>query len=605
MNTKNFVIGGCWLGLVLNSSAYTSPHSSMAVAGSAFTNQWATTPNMDLVADNTWQGTQQITNSNGQFKFAANGNWTTNWGDNSNIVRVPAIAPELMRDGANTGISGLSSGLYRFTFNDATLEVRMEWAGASPLPLPSITNMAVVGDFNGWAPSASHLLTNSPANTNLWSGSIMLDDSTAFQFQPNGNPDDSWGAPKLSTLYVPATNVSACGKSSFTLSGFYPGTFSFTLDTSNATFTVSQTTTQEISVMTVQGNFIATNNPSANMMRISDTSWESDHFITNTGTITVRFSALNHFVRWGVTNGTPAFSLPASGTLLELQTNYVQISGVTTGRYRIMFNHQSGDFGFELLYAESSGPNLLINPGFEQATMPDGGDAVNWGSWQSWPKRFVDGYTPHSGSWCGAIHGKMYPEWTDYGYFFQDVPVIPGTNYRVSAWLMASADGYAATGKILMLWYDDAHVEVGPPATLDLPDLSTQWVKYSLAGQAPPNATTSHVVFACLGSTNFTTLRIDDVEMRAVRQTNPKIHITNIVADATSWQFHATGNDTLDPVTNFLVFSTTNLLVPTNRWATSLHAVSAVDGNGGNVFTIPFAASNGPAGFYRIDPRIP
>ncbi len=576
----------------------------MAVAGSAFTNQWATTPNLDLVDDNLWAGVARITNTAGQFKFAANADWTTNWGGNAIFARVPARATA-MRDGANITCSGLTIGLYRFTFNDATLEYHMEWAEDAPLPIPPITNLSVVGDFNNWTPTASHLLTNNPANTNLWSGSILLEEATAVQFRPNGNPDDQWGTPESLTLELPVTNGTACGKSSFSLSGFYPGLFFFTLDASNATITVSQTTTQEISGMTVQGNYIAATNPPANMTQISDAAWESDHFITNTGTITVRFAAQNNTRRWGATNGAPVYSLPASGTLIESQTDYAQISGVTTGRYRISFNHQSGDFGFELLYAESSEHNLLKNPGFEHTSHPDGGDAVDWGSWQSWPKRAVDGYTPHSGSWCGAIHGQFYPEWTDYGYFFQDVPVIPGTNYRVSAWLMASADGYAATGKIFMIWYDDAHVEVGTPATIDLPDLSTHWVKYSLAGHAPPNATTSHVVFACLGSTNFATLRIDDVEMRAVRQTNPIIHITNIVADATSWQFHATGNDSLDPVTNFLVFSTTNLLVPTNRWTTNLYSVSPVDGDGGNVFTIPFAASNVLEGFYRIDPSIP
>ena len=47
---------------------------------------------MALVADNTWICTQQVTSANGDFKFAANGSWTTNWGGDASLFRVPATA---------------------------------------------------------------------------------------------------------------------------------------------------------------------------------------------------------------------------------------------------------------------------------------------------------------------------------------------------------------------------------------------------------------------------------------------------------------------------------------------------------------------------------
>ena len=68
----------------------------------------------------------------------------------------------------------------------------------------------------------------------------------------------------------------------------------------------------------------------------------------------------------------------------------------------------------------------------------DGGDAVDWGGWQAWPKKAGDGYQPHSGKWCGAIHGRLLPEWSNYGSFAQDVAVQSGRTYRASAWFRAS-----------------------------------------------------------------------------------------------------------------------------------------------------------------------
>ena len=67
MNAKTILAGICWLGLTAASFAYVSRYSSMAVSGSAFTNYWTIAPNMELVADNLWQGTQEITNGTGGF----------------------------------------------------------------------------------------------------------------------------------------------------------------------------------------------------------------------------------------------------------------------------------------------------------------------------------------------------------------------------------------------------------------------------------------------------------------------------------------------------------------------------------------------------------
>ena len=492
----------------------------MAVAGGAFTNSWDTTPNMTLIADNTWQCTQEITSAGGEFKFAANGTWEISWGGSVTVARVPGSGPTTPQTLANLNFSGLTPGLYQFTFNDETLEFQMDWAGASPLPLPSITNMALVGGFNSGTPSGNSILTNSIDNTNLWSGSVDLQTGTTFQFRPNEDENAQWGASTPTTYSsLPVTDANACGLSDFTLADIStnPGTFLFQLDTSNATFSITQTATQEftISTMTAQGSFVATETPPTNMMQIGETLWQSEHYVTNSGTVTLRFAANDALRIWGATNGT-SIALPVSGTMETGLTTYVEMTGVVPGRYRIQFDHQTGAFSFRELYTEASGINLLSNPGFEETTLPDGGDAVDWGTWQAWPKSVADTYLPHSGNWCGSIEGQWYPERTDYGSFAQDVPVTPGLNYRAAAWFKATPDWTASVMQIKIEWLNATNGPLGGTVIENIPSLSAAWVQYAAEGIAPEEATQAHVLFLCSGAGTTGSMQVDDAEMRSV-----------------------------------------------------------------------------------------
>ena len=539
MRSRAGIIGAALMGVALTAHAQTSPYASMAVAGTH--NGWATTPNMTLAANNIWVTTQTFSSASGQFKFAANGSWTTNWGGGASIARVPAVANASVAGGGDLNYAGLSNGFYRVIFNDSTREFRMEWAGAAPLPLPAYTNMSLVGDFNGWTPSPGSMLTNSPANTNRWSCSVELESETAFQFYPNGSYSNQYGAPENGlVLSVPVTDASACGKADFTLSNFEPGTFQFTLDTSNATFAIQQTSTQSFSAMTVQGDFIATNNPPPNMMRLGSTTlWESDHYITNSGPVTVRFSGNNGARKWGATNGTPAFSLPVSGTLTSAQTNFATVSSLAPGRYRITFDHVTGAFTFRLVYDDPSGLNLLKNPGFELTTDSSGGDAVDWGSWQAWPKNVPNHqFSPHSGSWCGSIEGKWYPERTDYGSFAQDALVESGKTYRASAWFKATPDWTASSMQVKIEW-QATNGPVGDEAIANIVSLTTNWVKYSVEAAAPDGATQAHVVFLCAGAGTVGSMHVDDAELRAVAGRTQNFDtwgsLTNFDAFAPDW----------------------------------------------------------------------
>lgn len=522
MRTKAGIIAMALLGTASIAVAASSPYSSMAVAGSAFSGVWSSVANMTLVADNTWVTTQQVTAAAGEFKFTANGSWDINWGGTAAIVRVPAVSQAPAIGGGNLSFTGLTPGSYRFTFNDSTTEFRMEWVGVTPLPTPSLTDLAVVGDFNGWTPNINSLLTNHPApQGHLWSGSLTLENSTAFQFQANENPNDLWGAAAAQTLTWPVTNGNASGKSPFTLSSFAPGVFLFTLNVSNASFSIVQTVTQEVVVtsMAAQGSFVGPANPTANMVPTGGGSlWSADFHITNNGPVTLRFVANNGAATWGVPPGTPNFTLPVNGTMQRDKTNHATISGVTPGRYGITFDQVSGAFTCRRMYADNAGINLLKNPGFEITTANDGGDAVDWGSWQAWPKRVADGFGPHAGNWCGAIHGQWYEEWTDYGSFAQDVAVTAGKTYSASAWLKATPNWSASTMQIKIEWLNATNGIAGPDVIQDISSLTTNWVKYSVTGTAPETATKAHVVYLCSGSTtnSGSTMQVDDAEFRVV-----------------------------------------------------------------------------------------
>ncbi len=519
MSRKAGIVGAAALGLAIHAYAFSSPYSGMAVPGSH--NSWDASPSMVLVADNVWVCTQALDSASGTFKFVADSSWTKQWGGATFVYRVPAeaFAPVTTGDPDPINYSDLTPGDYRFTFNDFTKKFTLEWAGASPLPRPVVTNLGVVGAFNGWTNNPNSRLTNHPApSTNLWSGTVLLENSTTFQFQPNNNPSNLLGAPLAGIVVPPASGV-ACGRADYTLAGFSPGEFRFTLDVSNNVYAVTQTVAYVFDTMTVQGSFIGTNKPPANMTRIAgSTRWESDHHITNATTVTVRFSAGTNFV-WGPTNGTPTQSLPAFGTLIR-STNYAVVNLGQPGRYRITFDHLSGDYSFQRLYVDNSlgtNNNLLKNPGFERTTDPSGGTAIDWGSWQAWPHNVANfSAAPHSGNWCGAIHGQYMSGWTDYGSFAQDVPVVSGRTYRASAWFRATPNWSATTMQIKIEWQDAATVTVGE-ASVNVAALTNHWTKHSVEATAPTNAVQAHVVFLCAGANVAGSIMyVDDVEMRVM-----------------------------------------------------------------------------------------
>ncbi len=511
MRKQSEIIGVVVWGLALCSHAFASPYTSMAVPGGH--NEWSTSPSMVLAADNLWVCTQTLSSASGEFKFAANGSWNTNnWGGDASISRVPASGSAPAQDGANLKYAGLAPGPYRFTFNDSTLSFQMEWAGAAPLPQPLFTNVALVGDFNGWTVGASSTFTNHTEDTNLWSRSINLEGATTFMLEINGT--NRWGAASDTSLSPPVSAAYACGSASFTLAGYDPGTFLFLFQATNSSISILQTSTADVvSAMSALGNFIGTNAPPPNMVKTGSSRWESTHYITNNGTITLRFSGNSGARSWGATNAT-AIPLPASGSMATGLTVYANISGVTNGRYRITFDHLTGNYSFQRVYTTASGINLIQNPGFE-STSTDG-FATSWNGYQAYTKNAkTDRIPPHSGMECGAIYPKLYPDWTDYSSYSQDVNVESGKTYLASAWIRATPEWSASVMQIKIEWQDSTNGPVGGNNIVTFtPD--TTWQYYSIEGSPPAGAAKAHVVILCSGAGDSGYLCVDDVEVRQI-----------------------------------------------------------------------------------------
>ena len=505
MRKKAGIIGAGLLGVVLSAHAYTSPYSSMAVPGEH--NGWSTIPSMVLAADNVWVGTQTLSSASGSFKFTANNSWTTNWGGDASIFRVPASASAARPMETNLRYNNLTPGNYRFTFNPSSLEFRIEWAEAAPLPVPAISSLVLVGDFNSWISVPNSVLTNHPGNTNLWSRSITLETATSFMFRRNGTED--WGAAAPLTLVPPVSNIDACGSAKFTLTQFNPGNFLVLFNASNTSFSITQTsTTDVVNAVTVLGSFVGTNNPPPNMVRLGNTLWESTHDFTNRGNVTLRFSINNGARTWGATNASP-LPLPASGILATGLTTFATVSGVTNGRYRITFDHVTGAFSIQQLYTVASGINLIKNPSFETTV---NGYADQWNGYQAWTKTPQDGVPPHSGQQSGAIHPKLFSDWTDYASYSQTVSVDTGRTYRASAWIRITSGWTASTMQLKVEWRNQSQEPLGRDAIVTFtPD--SAWRYFSVQGAPPPGTKFAHIVILCSGSGTTGYMCVDDVEM--------------------------------------------------------------------------------------------
>lgn len=236
----------------------TSLYASVSVAGTF--NGWnPAAGNLELVGDYTWQGVVVLTNAADlQFKFAADGSWSTNWGDDNQLVTNADMSGVGDWWSANNIQAGVADGRVRFTFNDLTKGYRIEpvpetdtdsdgmpdeWETAHGLdpdvadaagnpdhdvytnlqeyqngtdpqvydaPRSTYASMAVAGTFNGWAPALTNMCL---VGDYLWRADVVLTNllSIQFKFAANGGWGVNWGDNDQAQTVVPMTNVAENG----------------------------------------------------------------------------------------------------------------------------------------------------------------------------------------------------------------------------------------------------------------------------------------------------------------------------------------------------------------------------------------------------------
>ena len=204
-------------------------YGAMTVAGNFLNPQWnPAASNMVQVAADNWQFDTALANvTNLQFKIAANGNWTTNWGENNGSqasFTVPLSGTGKLGGNSNILVNGTFNGTYRFTFNDQTLAY-----GVVPLLASPYATMTLAGTFNGWNPALTNmiLVTNS-----TWQFDAALPAGTnQFKFAANGAwLPDNWGDSSQTQTNLPLTGTAQSLGPNITANVVSNGVFRFTFN---------------------------------------------------------------------------------------------------------------------------------------------------------------------------------------------------------------------------------------------------------------------------------------------------------------------------------------------------------------------------------------
>jgi len=196
-----------------NAVASTNSYGAVTLAGNFLTPQWnAAASNMVQTADHVWQFDTTLNATNLQFKFVANGNWGTNWGENPGTqtqLTVPLSGTGKLGGSSNIVANGTFNGTYRFIFNDQTLAYSLAPILASPY-----ASMTVASTFQNpqWSPSLVNmtLITNS-----VWQFDTIFSTATniLFKFAANGTWAVNWGDnSQTQTNPPPLTGTSVSGQ---------------------------------------------------------------------------------------------------------------------------------------------------------------------------------------------------------------------------------------------------------------------------------------------------------------------------------------------------------------------------------------------------------
>ena len=251
-------------------------------------NGWVTdSTRMTLVADHVWQYIRYFSTGNSaQYKFAANGNWVTNWGDNNAGASYPPYIGVAERDGANISINATTTDFVIIHFDDRTARYSLtrgsediDWDGlpdtwettqfgawwmqngtgnsdtdrysnireylngANPNSwdgwATDYTSMTIAGTFNGWNQAANNMTL---VSNNLWRYEATFTNLPSAQFKvaANGTWTTAWGDPSPISTTIPlrGKGVVTPGSPDISVLENLSGTYRFTFHEPSARYSL-------------------------------------------------------------------------------------------------------------------------------------------------------------------------------------------------------------------------------------------------------------------------------------------------------------------------------------------------------------------------------
>ncbi len=161
--------------------------------------------------------------------------------------------------------------------------------------------------------------------------------------------------------------------------------------------------------------------------------------------------------------------------------------------------------------------NLLRNFSFEQPVSTDsrarywlGGTPDGLGG--IWGNAARVNWRAHGGEWEAAVRTDWGGTYQNFGGWWQEAAVTPGTTYQASAWFWADNTWSATEQDFKVEFYNGGSCISTSRVTLA--DVRESWTQKVITATAPALATSAHVVVSVSGAGANGALQFDEVEFR-------------------------------------------------------------------------------------------
>lgn len=524
-----------WFGLtgiaaLLAAAAPAWAWDSISVPGNIFTNaQWTpSTRYLTSHSGSVWSGDVAV-DQQGDFKFAADGNWTTSWGGigvSPVILRLPAtgVGPLTSADGKNIALKAIDAPkTLHFSFDDTNQTFSVTGSAA-----PSVTSAQLVGIFNDYGASTAGTLANSSGS--LWTADIPLTSGASLALRVNGE-EQAWGTPFPVSPDLPAT-LPLCGDNSFSLPNFRPGTFRATFDAAALTLKLEQIATNTFvrAGIAAEGPLNALwasrkDIPSPQDINLAPDGslYTGSFWIDATTNFTLSFSERDaNGNRGGLYWSAPSAasvsisSTPHTNTWIAVTDARSVVSNTFTapaaGLYEISLNPSSGALSVRRRYGANDNVNLFKDPSFEKDGTWNRFNAIRYDA-----RGEEEPPSIHTGHGVAALLQRQFED-GDYGSVSQWINLstnYAGSSLHVSAWLCAVNNWTASRTRIWIQWQDASGNPVGAEKETVLSDIPSTWTPFSVEAEIPDGAVKANVLFAYNGANDgWGYLLVDDAEAR-------------------------------------------------------------------------------------------